>query len=200
MYHFTRSGRGFSFRSDEPLDMRLDAAQPSGGGRTAESIVNELPREDLANLIYQYGEERYSRRIAERICRERENSPITRTAELAEIVAQAVPREYRYGKIHPATRTFQALRIAVNGELDRLRAVIPTALASLAPRGRLGVISFHSLEDRIVKHSFRAESSAGSYRLITKKPIIPSPAEVAENPASRSAKLRVIERMEDDAA
>ncbi|MFW5788717.1 MAG: 16S rRNA (cytosine(1402)-N(4))-methyltransferase RsmH [Spirochaetota bacterium] len=192
MFHFSLAGRGFSFRADEPLDMRLDARAE----RSAADLVNDLDEESLANLIFRYGEERLSRRIAAKIADERTRAPITTTKELADLIWQSVPPSYRHGRLHPATRTFQALRIAVNGELDRLERVIPLALERLADGGRLGIISFHSLEDRIVKHRFREVSTDGAYRVLTKKPIVASEGETGLNPAARSAKLRVIEREE----
>ncbi|MFW6291494.1 MAG: 16S rRNA (cytosine(1402)-N(4))-methyltransferase RsmH [Spirochaetota bacterium] len=192
MFHFSLAGRGFSFRADEPLDMRLDA----DADRSAADLVNELDEEDLANLIYRYGEERLSRRIAARIVDERAHATISTTKDLADIVWHSVPPSYRHGRIHPATRTFQALRIAVNSELDRLERVIPLALGRLAVGGRLGIISFHSLEDRIVKHRFREIAAEGPYRVLTKKPVVPSEREIHLNPAARSAKLRVIGREE----
>lgn len=193
MYHFTSAGRGFSFGSDDPLDMRLNATARDS---SAEQLVNELNQEELADLIYQYGEERYSRRIADRICRERLGERISTSAQLASIVSAAVPKQYRYGRIHPATRTFQAIRIAVNQELARLERLIPSVLSILPVGGRLGIISFHSLEDRIVKHRFREIGQAGPFSVITRKPVVASDREKGENPASRSAKLRVIERVE----
>jgi 16S rRNA (cytosine1402-N4)-methyltransferase len=196
MYHFTHADRGFSFREDAPLDMRLDADRPlDDQTETAADLVNRLRESDLADLIYQFGEERLSRRIAAAICRERDLKPFRTAAQLADTIRGAVPSSYRHGRIHPATRTFQALRIAVNSELDRLRRAIPAALQMLSPSGRLGVISFHSLEDRIVKHSFRAAADAGDFRLLTKKPVTASDEERGGNPASRSAKFRVIERV-----
>jgi len=196
MFHFSRSGRGFSFKSDEPLDMRLD---PSSG-TSAKELVNTLEEAELADLIYQLSEERLSRRIAAAICRERSDTPVRTAKQLADLVWRAAPPSYRYGRIHPATRTFQALRIAVNGELDRVRRVIPAILGRLRTAGRLGIISFHSLEDRVVKHMFRDAASDGAFRVLTKKPIVPSDEESAENPAARSAKFRVIERIERSAA
>jgi 16S rRNA (cytosine1402-N4)-methyltransferase len=194
MYHFTESDRGFSFRADAPLDMRLDGAEPLGPQtQTAADLVNTLPESELADLIFQFGEERLSRRIAAAICRRRDTRPFTTSADLADVVRGAVPPSYRHGRIHPATRTFQALRIAINAELERITRVVPAALSRLAPGGRLGIISFHSLEDRIVKHSFR-EAALGDYTLITRKPVIASDEERSANPASRTAKLRVIER------
>ncbi len=185
--------RGFSFNADAPLDMRLDPTE----GATAADLVNELPEIELADLIYRYGEERGSRRVARLIVEARRRHPIERTTELAEIVARALGG--RHGKIHPATRTFQALRIAVNRELESLETALPQAVELLAPGGRLAVIAFHSLEDRIVKLFFRAESGYGGgvgdrLAIITKKPIEAGEAEARTNPRSRSAKLRVAER------
>ena len=190
--------RGFSFSSDGPLDMRLDPTR----GPTAADLVNGLPEQELADIIYRYGEERGSRRIARFIVERRDTAPFSSTAVLAALVARAIGRGGR-DKIHPATRTFQALRIAVNGELDQLEAALPQAVELLGPGGRLAVISFHSLEDRIVKLFFRAESGYGGsmneqiprLAIITKKPIEAAEAELAANPRSRSAKLRVAERL-----
>ncbi|WP_126146643.1 16S rRNA (cytosine(1402)-N(4))-methyltransferase RsmH [Synechococcus elongatus] len=177
--------RGFSFRQDAPLDMRMDPTAEL----TAAAIVNEWDETDLANLIYQYGEERLSRRIARRIV---ERRPFERTLELSEAIAGAVPRSYRYGRIHPATRTFQALRIAVNGELDALQTFLDRAPDWLAPGSRIALISFHSLEDRIIKHALRGDDRL---TVITRKPLLPSEAEIESNPRSRSAKLRIAERV-----
>ncbi len=203
-YHYKLSTRGFSFQTDEPLDMRLD----TGSELSASDLVNSRSEEELANLMYRFGEERYARRIAARIVTERSSHRIETAAELAEIVYRAVPPDYRHRRIHPATRTFQALRIAVNGELDRLSRALPAAIDSLEPKGRIAVISFHSLEDRTVKTLFR-ERSRGSNEasnsptmkeravdlsLVTRKPLRPAPDEVTENAASRSAKLRVAEK------
>lgn len=184
-------GRGFSFQADAPLDMRLDPDGP----QTAADLVNTLPESDLADILYHYGEERASRRIARFIGEARRRQPLARTGELAELVVRAMGG--RRGKIHPATRTFQALRIAVNGELESLEQALPQAVELLAPGGRLAVIAFHSLEDRIVKHFFRAEASGDTprLRLITKKPLEADEAEQQHNPRSRSAKLRVAERV-----
>jgi 16S rRNA (cytosine1402-N4)-methyltransferase len=196
MFHFARSGRGFSFKSDEPLDMRLDATGPT----TAEDLVNDLDQTDLANLIFSLGEERLSRRIAAAVVRQRETARVTTAKQLADTIWQAVPPSYRHGRIHPATRTFQALRIAVNGELERVKRVIPLVLDALPVEGRLGIISFHSLEDRLVKHTFRDAAGGGNYRVVTKKPIVPDESERHDNPPARSAKFRVIERTERNAA
>jgi 16S rRNA (cytosine1402-N4)-methyltransferase len=184
-------GRGFSFRRDEPLDMRMDRSSPPD----AAAWVRDVAEEDLADVLGRYGEERYARRIARAIVRERATRPIDTTGQLAAIVRRAIPPP-RSRRIDPATRTFQAIRIAVNRELEHLDAFVATALGRLAAGGRLAVIAFHSLEDRIVKHTMRAaeREAAGAVRVLTKKPVVPDPEEVAENPRSRSAKLRVAER------
>ncbi|MFO7166471.1 MAG: 16S rRNA (cytosine(1402)-N(4))-methyltransferase RsmH [Chloroflexota bacterium] len=187
-YQLDTPERGFSFQSDAPLDMRLDPQ----GEVTAADLVNELPEGELADLIYRFGEERGSRRIARLVAEARRRRRIETTAELAAIVARALGG--RHGKIHPATRTFQALRIAVNRELESLELALPQAVELLAPGGRVAVISFHSLEDRIVKLFFRAEAQAGRLRILTKKPLEASDAEARANPRSRSAKLRAAER------
>lgn len=176
--------RGFSFRHAAPLDMRMDQRQDL----TAAEVINHWEEAKLADIFYTYGEERLSRRIARRIVEDR---PFQTTTELAEAIARCVPKAYRYGRIHPATRVFQALRIAVNRELDVLETFLAQAPNWLKPEGRIAIISFHSLEDRIVKHRLR-ESEA--LRVITKKPIVPQEAEIAENPRARSAKLRIAER------
>ncbi len=196
-FHYDGSGRGFSFKSGEPLDMRLE----QDGDSDASELVNTLREEDLANLIYTYGEERFSRRIARRIVEERKKSPINDSSRLAEIVVNAVPAKSRHGRIHAATRTFQALRIAVNGELDRLSRLLDTAPGLLAPGGRLGIISFHSLEDRLVKKAFRALDLrfGGTYNVLTRKPLVPTEEECRSNPPSRSAKFRVIENIPSEA-
>ena len=190
-YQLDTAERGFSFQADGPLDMRLDPTK----GETAADLVNQAPETELADLIFQYGEERASRRIARFLVEARRRQPITTTAQLAAIVARALGG--RHGKIHPATRTFQALRIAVNGELDNLERGLEQAVELLQPGGRLAVIAFHSLEDRIVKHFFRAEAHAEPARLaiLTKKPIEADEAEARSNPRSRSAKLRIAERV-----
>lgn len=196
-YQLETAARGFSFAADGPLDMRLDP----GSGPTAADLVNQLDEQELADVIYRYGEERGSRRIARLIVERRRQAPITTTGELAALVQRAIGRGGRE-RIHPATRTFQALRIAVNQELAQLEAALPQAVALLRPGGRLAVISFHSLEDRIVKQFFRAESGYGAGELqhpprltvLTRKPIVADAAECAANPRARSAKLRVAER------
>jgi 16S rRNA (cytosine1402-N4)-methyltransferase len=184
-------GRGFSFRRDEPLDMRMDQTQ----GPTAAELIRTVDEEELADVIFQFGEERYSRRIARAIAAARREAAIATTGQLAAIVRRAIPRR-EYQRIDPATRTFQALRIWVNRELDGLDAFLADAARRLREGARLAVITFHSLEDRIVKHAFRAlERGAQTVRILTKRPLLPSEAEVARNPRSRSAKLRAIERL-----
>lgn len=189
-YHYEESGRGFSFRKGETLDMRLDPTDPI----SAMDVVNGYPEERLADVIYRYGEERYSRRIARAIVTERRLSKINDTERLAQIIYKAVPPSYRYGYLHPATRTFQAIRIEVNGELDRIEVALAGAVRSLKKGGRIAVISFHSLEDRIVKWFFK-DLEGDQVNILTKKPLVPSEEERNENPPSRSAKLRVIEKL-----
>ena len=176
--------RGFSFRAEAPLDMRMDSTQEL----TAEEIVNHWDEKTLADTIYEYGEERLSRRIARKII---DNRPFSTTTELAYAIGGAFPPKARRGRIHPATRTFQALRIAVNRELDVLTEFLDKAPHWLKPGGRLAIISFHSLEDRIVKYAYRGDERL---QIITKKPLVASKEEVSENKRSRSAKLRVAER------
>jgi len=192
--------RGFSFQQDAPLDMRFDPTSPT----TAADLVNTLPQDELADLIYRYGEERASRRIAQAIVRAR---PLQTTRQLAAVIETVSKRK---GRVHPATQTFQALRIAVNDELDRVANVLPQAVAALTSGGRLAIISFHSLEDRIVKEYFRRESrdcicpprqpvcTCGHKAIlkeISRKPIIPGEAEITANPRARSAKLRIAEKL-----
>jgi 16S rRNA (cytosine1402-N4)-methyltransferase len=196
-FHYQRSGRGFSFDGDEPLDMRL---QIGGEGPSAAELVSGLGERELADLFYRYGEERYSRRIAAAVVRRRRQRPIRKARDLADIVRGAVPSSYRHGRIHPATRCFQALRVAVNDELDRIEPAIEGACRSMAAGGRIGVIAFHSLEDRIVKNLFREwsgpEQVAGlRVRRITRKPARPSEPELRENPSARSARFRVVEKV-----
>ncbi len=185
---FDQGDRGFSFRHAAPLDMRMNQQQEL----SAADIVNDWEEVKLANLIYTYGEERLSRQIARRIVEKR---PLTTTTELADTIFYAVPKSYRYGRIHPATRTFQALRIAVNRELEVLETFLQLAPQWLTPGGRLAVISFHSLEDRIVKHRLKESETL---KVITKKPITATEAEIQANIRSRSAKLRVAEREEGE--
>jgi 16S rRNA (cytosine1402-N4)-methyltransferase len=185
--------RGFSFQEDGPLDMRMDQSM-SG---TAADLVNQWPEAQLADTIFQFGEERFSRRIARAIVRARERHPLATTKELVSVIEGAVPANYRHGRLHCATRSFQAIRIAVNHELDCLDPALRDAVDVLSPGGRLCVISFHSLEDRIVKHTLRALSGKDDPALVvlTKKPQTPAREESDQNPRSRSAKLRAAQRV-----
>jgi 16S rRNA (cytosine1402-N4)-methyltransferase len=179
--------RGFSFRAEGPLDMRMDPRSEL----TAEQVVNQADEEELANLIYEFGEERRSRRIARAIVRAR---PITTTAELARVVSAVAP-PIKGEKIHPATRTFQALRIRVNDELQEIQSLLKSAGSLLKPGGRLVLISFHSLEDRLVKDALRDGAKAGQFELLTKKPVVATEQESLRNPRSRSAKLRAAKKV-----
>jgi 16S rRNA (cytosine1402-N4)-methyltransferase len=183
-------GRGFSFRRDEPLDMRMDPTE----GPTVAELLADADEKTLADVIYQYGEERFARRIARAIVATRESQPIGTTSELAGLVRRVVGRR---GRIDPATRTFQALRIWVNRELEGLDAFLREAVDRLRTGGRLAVVAFHSLEDRVVKHTFRALAAGGApvVRLLTKRPLVPDEAEVSANPRARSARLRAVERL-----
>lgn len=185
-------GRGFTFRRDEPLDMRMDRSS----GPTAAERLAAVPEQELADVIFRFGEERFSRRIARRIVMARAEQPIDTTGRLAAIVRRAIPGR-GYHRIDPATRTFQALRIWVNRELDGLDAFLGAAIRRLRAGARLAVISFHSLEDRIVKQTFRtlAQGEDRLVTLVTRKPIVPGPEEIEANPRARSAKLRVAERV-----
>lgn len=189
--HLTDSQRGFSFERDEPLLMTMQHPLPEGR-ETAETIVNRMSEKDLVDIFFRYGEERFSRRIAHAIVRERVRKPIKTSKELADIISNAVGRR---GKRHPATRVFQALRIVVNDELGALTDAIAEGVHRLSPGGRIAIISFQSMEDRIVKHMFRDFVKSGTVSVLTKKPIIPSRAEVLANPRSRSAKLRGVEKI-----
>ncbi len=188
---FDAPGRGFSFQRDEPLDMRMDRSQ----GDTAADFVARATEGELADTIFQYGEERFSRRIARALVETRRDTPVTSTAQLAAIVRRSIPRR-GYMRIDPATRTFQALRIWVNRELEGLDRFLEVAASRLRGGARLAVITFHSLEDRIVKHTLRAlEQRDALVKVLTKKPLTPAEDEVQRNPRARSAKLRVAERM-----
>lgn len=206
VFHYEKSERGFSFRYDEKLDMRLNPLSE----KSAADLVNELPEEKLADLIYLYGEEKLSRRIAKAIVQAREGGKIESSKALADVIWNAVPANYRYGQIHPATRTFQALRIAVNSELKRLPDALFNAFQNLNPNGKMGVITFHSLEDRIVKNFFKnlskqcvcppevAVCRCGGKQCaenLTRKPVIPTEEEIKKNSPSRSAKLRVVRKL-----
>jgi 16S rRNA (cytosine1402-N4)-methyltransferase len=183
--------RGFSFQAEGPLDMRMNPMS----GETAEQVVNHIDERELADVIYEFGEERRSRRIARAIVRSR---PIRTTRQLVEVISAAARPmklgQHKYDRIHPATRTFQALRIFVNRELDDLKALLEASPRVLKPGGRLVVISFHSLEDRIVKDALREGAKQGGYRLLTKKPVTATEEEIDRNPRSRSAKMRAAER------
>jgi 16S rRNA (cytosine1402-N4)-methyltransferase len=196
------ANRGFSFLNEGPLDMSFQSSvgdikdlSDRENKLTASEIINEWQEESIADIIYGYGEEKFSRRIAKAIVEAREEKKIETTTELAEIVKSSVPAFYRRTKIHPATKTFQALRITVNDELERFKRTLNFAYEKLSPTGRIAVISFHSLEDRITKRFFRDKAKAGEAKLITKKPITASREEINENPRSRSAKLRIIEKI-----
>ena len=197
-----RPERGFSYAADAPLDMRMDASAP----RSARDVVNEADERELADIFRRYGEERFSRQIARAIVRRRAEQPFERTGDLVEVVRSAIPAPRRFGDGHPAKRVFQALRIVVNEELESLEQALPAAVQLLRPGGRIAVISFHSLEDRIVKRFFAAQARGctcppdlpicvcgkePSLRLATRKAIRPSPSETAENPRTSSARLRV---------
>ena len=187
-YHLDNPERGFSFRNTANLDMRMNQQQ----SLTAGDIINEWEEKELADIFFKYGEERLSRRIARRIIEKR---PFNTTTELANAIAYSVPPKYRHGRIHPATRVFQALRIAVNDELKVLETLIEKAPNALIPGGRIAIISFHSLEDRPVKHGLR---NSPLLRILTKKPIIATEEEIKQNPRSRSAKLRIAEKKNID--
>jgi len=186
LWHLEESGRGFSFKKNENLDMRYDKRE----GLTAQKVINSWPEREIEKILREYGEERYSRKIAGEIIRERKKKAILTTFDLINIVRKAVPRYYKKGYIHPATRTFQALRIAVNRELENLKEALPQSIEILKPKGKLIVVSFHSLEDRIVKFFFRKETQNNRIKILTKKPVRPSDEELKFNPRARSAKLR----------
>jgi 16S rRNA (cytosine1402-N4)-methyltransferase len=180
--------RGFSFRTDNSLDMRMDRRNPV----TAAHLIAQLSEEQLADIFYHYGEERQARRIARFLVEARLEEPVTTTGRLAAIVAAAVPKKYHPPKVHVATKVFQALRIAVNGELDNLTKLLTVAPEVLAKGARIGIITFHSLEDRMVKQAFQQNPA---YAVLTKRPLGPSPSEIQQNPRARSAKLRVAARV-----
>ena len=186
-----KEGRGFSFRGDSPLDMRMDQRT----AQTAADLVNRLSSEDLKYIISHYGEERWAKRIVKAIVQEREREPIRTTQALRKVVYRAIPKRFHSRRIDPATRTFQALRIKVNEELENLGKILDTGWKILKKGGRICVISFHSLEDRMVKETFRRLEKEGEMRILTKKPVTPSEEERKRNPRSRSAKLRCAERI-----
>ena len=190
-WHIESSGRGFSFLRDEPLVMRYETEANLGTGLTASDVVNRFSEKDLADILFKYGEERFARKIAKEIAHFREKQKIISSRQLADIVYRACSRK-GYFKIHPATRTFQALRIFVNDELGELERALPQAVDLLSEGGKLAIITFHSLEDRIVKNFFRQCAKEDKAEILTKKPIYPTEEEIAKNPRARSAKLRVI--------
>ena len=205
-YQFDTPERGFSYMNDAPIDMRMDTANPI----SAYEVINEYSEDKLKRIIFEYGEERFAPRIASAICRRREISPIKTTVELSDIIKGAIPAKNRQDGPHPAKRTFQAIRIEVNGELDAIDPLISAAASSLVPGGRIAIISFHSLEDRIVKQSIRRLSSGctcpkdfpvcvcgirPTLKDLTKKPVLPGDEELLVNPRSRSAKLRIAEKL-----
>ena len=183
--------RGFSFLNEGPLDMRMDPRQ----GRTAASLAQTLSEPELVRVLQTYGEERWARRIARRIVESRKAQPIRTTTQLSRVVAEAVPARVAHGRLHPATRTFQALRIVVNDELGSLQALLDCLPEILLPGGRAVILSFHSLEDRLVKRAFQSGAREGRYRLLVKKLLRPSEDEASQNPRARSAKLRAVERL-----
>ncbi len=185
------SGRGFSFLADEALDMRYSLANEL----TAAAIINQWDQVSLEKIFKEYGEERWAKKISQAIIKNRKQKPILTTTELVGVMTQAVPRKFQYGRTHFATRIFQALRIAVNDELGNLQRFLPQSLDSLENGGRAVIISFHSLEDRLVKNFFREQAKTGRVEILTKKPQVPSPQEIAQNPRSRSAKLRAIKKI-----
>lgn len=189
-YQLSNPQRGFSFQNDGPLDMRLDR----NSYISAYDLVNNLNEEEISSLLRNFGQERWHNRIASLLVRERQKSPISTTRQLSDIVLRAIPGRFRHQRLHPATRTFQAVRIAVNRELEVLGSAVNKAVDLLERGGRLCVISFHSLEDRTIKLVFRELASAGKIDIITHKPLTPTTCEIKDNPPSRSAKLRVAER------
>ncbi len=190
-YQLQNPGRGFSFQYDGPLDMRLDR----NSYISAYDLVNNLNEDEISAMLWNFGEERWHNRIARFLVEEREKHAITTTEQLSKVVVKAIPPKYRHYRIHPATRTFQAVRIAVNRELETIEVAINKALQLLESSARICVISFHSLEDRIVKFGFRKAASEGKIKIITAKPLTPKVAEIKENPSSRSSKLRVAEKL-----
>ena len=186
-----RSGRGFSFQKDEPLDMRFNPEEP---GPTAADLLNSAPQATLERIFWEYGEERRARRLAALVVRERRQTPFRTTSQLVSVACRAAGPGAGKRRLHPATRAFQALRIAVNRELEELAAFLDQAPGWIEPEGRLVVISYHSLEDRLVKHQFLQWERAGVMRRLTRKPLTPKPAEIQDNPRARSAKLRIAEK------
>jgi len=192
MEQFSGNGRGFSFRHDEPLLMTL--GDPADYDFTARDIVNEWDAHVLADIIYGYGEERFARRIAKKIVDTRQTDPIETSKQLSDLIVSAYPAVARHGRTHVATKTFQALRIAVNEELKAIEELIEQGINELAPAGKLVIITFHSIEDRVVKHAFKAAQVAERGIVVTKKPITANEIELERNPRARSAKLRIFEK------
>lgn len=190
-YQLDTPARGFSLRSEGPLDMRMDRKSFI----SAYDLLNNLTEDEIASILWKFGQERFSRRIARRIIQARSRASISSTKELADLVTRAMPYKARFSRIHPATRTFQSLRIAVNRELDSLDEALKKAALYMNKKGRLGVISFHSLEDRIVKENFRRLVQTGRFRYVFKKILVPTQEEIRDNPRARSAKMRMIERV-----
>lgn len=191
-WHLEKSERGFSFQKDEPLDMRYN---PEATPLTAYEIVNSFPEKDIEDLLKEYGEEKFARQIARKIVQIREQKSIRTTLDLVEAIWAALPESFKSGKIHPATKTFQALRIKVNSELDNLEKALIQAVDVLGTEGRIVVVSFHSLEDRIVKRFFKRGKQINMLEILTKKPITASEQEIEANPRSRSAKLRSVKKI-----
>ncbi len=190
-WHLEKSKRGFTFQKNEILDMRYDLKNPL----TAKEILNKYSEKKIIEILREFGEEKFAKQIAKEIVKEREKNPIETTFQLVEIIKKSVPDWYKRRKIHPATKTFQALRIAVNKELENLKEGLLSAIKILEKGGKIAVISFHSLEDRIAKNIFKQKAKEGTLKIITKKPITPSKKEISNNPRSRSAKLRVVEKI-----
>ncbi len=190
-YQLDNPERGFSFRNSGPLDMRLD----KNSYISAYDLINNLNEDEISTMLKVFGEERWHNRIARFLVRERERQPISTTEELKSIVLRAIPAKFHEHRIHPATRTFQAVRIAVNRELESLEIALNRSVENLSKSGRICVISFHSLEDRIIKLNFRRQSSEGLIKVLTPKPLVPAQAETTDNPSSRSAKLRAAEKV-----
>lgn len=191
-WHYEKSGRGFSFMKDEPLDMRFN---PKDSARTAADVINIASEEELEEILNLYGEEKFSKDIAKNIVKTRKNKPIIRTTELVRVVTSAVPGWYRKKKLHPATKTFQALRVAVNGELENVEKGVLAAVDVLKSGGRLVVISFQGLEDKIVREIFKQKAKAGVVRWVVKGTVKPKWEEVKKNPRARSAKMKIVEKI-----
>lgn len=190
-WQLEKANKGFTFQKDEALDMRYSLDNEL----TAEKIINEFPEDKIEKILEEYGEERFARKIARKIAEERQKREIKTTFELARIISEAIPGRFKGGNINFSTKSFQALRIAVNGELENLRTFLPDAIESLEVGGRLVVISFHSLEDRIVKNFFNEAEKENKIKILTKKPVVGTAEEILKNPRSRSAKLRAVQKI-----